>query len=157
MVANAPESKRLIMRRFAGILVALGLVVFVGCGPDTRSSSVKEKPKPQVLTVDEFYADPNREEREIRLVGLLKSWKSNPAITSGSSDFQATIAGEKGKTCMIFVPSGEGDAPKVSKWIIIDVKGSNIPVSRTNGEFTKGSVHRGGFETLEEALKAAGR
>ncbi|MBA4192206.1 MAG: hypothetical protein C0467_29910 [Planctomycetaceae bacterium] len=152
------------MRCFAGILAALVSIVFVGCGSDTQSSRVKDKPKPQVLTVDEFYADTNKEERDLRLVGQLKSWKSNPAITSGSSDFQATIAGEKGKTCTIFVPGepkpqqpGEADAPKAGKWIIIDVRGSNIPVSRTNGEFTKGSLFRSGFETLEEALKAAGR
>ncbi|MCE9561623.1 MAG: hypothetical protein K8U57_06170 [Planctomycetes bacterium] len=146
------------MCRFACVLAALVLVSVSGCGGgNNQDSNVKEKPKPQILTVEEFFADTNSEERDIRLVGLLKSWK-------GTADCQATIAGEKGKTCVIFVPSvpkhqqpGEDDAPKVGKWVIIDVRGSNQPVSRMNGHFTKGNISPGSHETQEAALKAAGR
>ena len=150
------------MSRFARSLVALASVVAAGCGSNPQGG-VKEKPQAQVLTVDEFFADTNKEERDLRLVGVLKAWKGNPGKAFGSADFQATIVGEKGKTCTIFVPEVpkplqvEDGAPKVGKWIIVDVRGSNIPYSRTNGEFTKGTLHLANFETQEEALKAVGR
>ncbi len=146
------------MCRFACFLASLVLTTGIGCGgANPQDSKAKEKPKPQIMTIDEFFADTNSEERELRLVGQLKSWK-------GTADCQATIAGEKGKTCLIFVPDvpkpqqpGEEAAPKVGKWVVMDVRGSNQPISRTNGQFTKGSISSGNHETLEAALKGAGR
>jgi hypothetical protein len=152
------------MRRLVCLLAVLILVGFAGCGTNPQPTGVSEKPKPQVMTVDEFFADTNKDERDLRLVGILKSWKGNPGQAFGSSDVQATIAGEKGKTCSVFVPepgktaqTGEDSAPKVGKWVIVDVRGSNKPFSRTNGEFTKGTLLPGTFETQEEALKAANK
>jgi len=107
------------------------------------------------MTVDEFFADTNKEERDLRLVGQLKSWQRTQNDTPS---YQATIAGEKGKTCVIYVSKpDEGENPKVGKWIIVNVRGNNQPVSRTNGQFTKGSLHQIGYETQEEALKMVGR
>ena len=146
------------MFRYARILAALTSVMFAGCGGEsakTQNSNAPEKAKPQTLTVDEFYADTSKEERELRLVGQLKSWQQAPGE---AQSFQATIAGEKMKTCSIFVSKpGDVEAPKVGKWIIVNVRGNNQPVSRSNGQFTKGSLHLGGYETQEEALKALGR
>jgi len=146
------------MCRFACVLVILTTVSLAGCGggsANTQDSNTKEKPKPQVMTVDEFFADGNKEERDLRLVGQLKSWQR---AQNDAPVYQATIAGEKGKTCVIYVSKpDEVETPKVGKWIIVNVRGNNQPISRTNGQFTKGSLHLSGYESQEEALKMLGR
>ncbi len=144
------------MLRFAHILAALTSISFAGCGGvNNPGSDAKEKPKPQVLTVDEFFADTNKEEREIHLVGQLKTWQR---VQNDASSYQATIAGEKGKTCQIFVSKpDEAEAPRVGKWIIVTVRGNNHPISRTNGQFTKGTLHLPDHDSQAEALKTVGR
>jgi hypothetical protein len=149
--------------RVAWVVVAVGAGALAGCGAGPDAAGTKPKAPPQVLTVDEFFADPNPADRDLRLVGQLKAWKGNPGAAFGSTDAQVTIAGEQGKTCVVFVPTDPkgpqpgGDAPKVGKWVAVDVTGSNKPHSRTNGEFTRGRVAHAGSESLAEALKLAGR
>lgn len=152
------------MSRVQWVLVVVVSGLVAGCGTGPGAPEPKDKPPPQVLTVDEFFADTNAADRDLRLVGQLKSFKGNPGAAFGSSDVQVTIAGEMGKTCVVFVPStakspqpNEADTPKVGSWISIDVTGSNKPHSRTNGEFTRGRVAHTGADSLAAALKQAGR